>query len=282
MERREEPEATAGDDERERRATLADLEAWLERPMLVLGLVWLALLVLEFTRGLPWALEVLGTVIWVAFLLDFALRLALAPRRAEYLRRNWLTALSLLLPALRVFRALRVVRAARAARVLAGATRGARLVRVVGSINRAMRALGHTFARRGFGYVVALTALVTLAGASGMYAFEPLGADGRGFHSYGEALWWTGMLMTTMGSDYWPRSAEGRALCILLALYAFAVFGYVTATLASYFLGRDAADPGGEVAGAADVAALRAELAALREALLHEARPPAAADPPSA
>jgi voltage-gated potassium channel len=28
---------------------------------------------------------------------------------------------------------------------------------------------------------------------------------------------------------------------VLLALYAFAVFGYVTALLASYFIGRDAA-----------------------------------------
>ncbi len=43
-----------------------------------------------------------------------------------------------------------------------------------------------------------------------------------------------------MGSDYWPRTPEGRILCLLLALYAFAVFGYVTATLASYFIGRDA------------------------------------------
>ena len=100
-----------------------------------------------------------------------------------------------------------------------------------------------------------------------MYAFEAPGADGRGIGSYGEALWWTAMLMTTMGSEYWPRSAEGRALCLLLALYAFAVFGYVTATLATYFVGRDAADPDAEVAGAADVAALRAELAALRREL---------------
>jgi voltage-gated potassium channel len=265
-----------GPDAGERRAALADLEEWLERPMLALGLLWLALVVVEFTRGLTPALEAVGTAIWVVFILDFALRLALAPERVAYLRRNWLTALSLVLPALRVLRVVRVLRAARAARVLAGATRGARLVRVVGSVNRAMRALGRAFARRGFGYVVALTTLVTLAGAAGMYAFERPGADGRGLGSYGEALWWTAMLMTTMGSEYWPRSAEGRALCVLLALYAFAVFGYVTATLATYFVGRDAADPDAEVAGAADVAALRAELAALRRELVGlGAEPPA-------
>jgi voltage-gated potassium channel len=47
------------------------------------------------------------------------------------------------------------------------------------------------------------------------------------------------MLLTTMGSDYWPRTPEGRFLCLLLAVYAFTVFGYVTAAIAAYFVDRD-------------------------------------------
>jgi len=120
--------------------------------------------------------------------------------------------------------------------------------------------------RRGFGYVLALTGLMTLAGAAGMYAFER-DVAGTAITSYGTALWWTVMVMTTMGSEYWPRSAEGRALCVLLALYAFAVFGYVTATLATYFVGRDAESGEGELAGAASIEALRGEIAALRAEL---------------
>jgi voltage-gated potassium channel len=46
--------------------------------------------------------------------------------------------------------------------------------------------------------------------------------------------------LTSIGSDYFPQSAEGRLLCFIIALYGFAVFGYVTATLATYFVGRDA------------------------------------------
>jgi voltage-gated potassium channel len=52
---------------------------------------------------------------------------------------------------------------------------------------------------------------------------------------------------------------------VLLALYAFAVFGYVTATLASFFIGRDAEDERGELAGQKSINELRAEIAALRE-----------------
>ena len=101
-----------------------------------------------------------------------------------------------------------------------------------------------------------------------MLAFEPASEVEGGFVSYGEALWWTGMLLTSMGSEFWPRTAEGRVLCFLLSLYGFAVFGYITAAFASFFVGRDAADAEAEVAGARDLAALRHEVAALRGELL--------------
>jgi voltage-gated potassium channel len=80
-------------------------------------------------------------------------------------------------------------------------------------------------------------------------------------------LWWTAMVMTTMGSQYWPQTLEGRLLCLFLSLYAFAVFGYVTATLATFFVGRDAESSDAELAGAAQLAALREELRGLREDL---------------
>jgi voltage-gated potassium channel len=264
---------------------LDELEGWLEKPMLALAFVWLALLVVELAYGLPRSLEVVGTVIWMLFILDFALRLWLAPERGAYLRRNWLTAVSLVLPALRIVRVLAVLRFARAARAVQGVARGARLVRVVSSVNRGMTALRRSMARRGLGFVVILTALVILAGGAGMYAFERDVPDARGLESFWSALWWTAMLMTTMGSEYWPRSVEGRMLCLLLAMYAFAVFGYVTASLATFLIGRDASDPGAEIAGNAALDALRAEVVALRRELRGvslgpNAPPPAAELPP--
>jgi voltage-gated potassium channel len=72
------------------------------------------------------------------------------------------------------------------------------------------------------------------------------------------------MLVTTMGSEYWPRTPEGRILCLLVALYAFAVFGYVTATIATFFIGRDAEEDTAELAGARDIERLTAEVGALR------------------
>jgi len=227
--------------------------------MLVLAFIWLALLVGELIWGESLLFEIIGTIIWVIFILDFAVEFVLAPHKGAYLKRNWLTAISLVVPALRLFRVFRVFRLLRLTRV----GRGLSLLRVVSSLNRGMRALGTSLSRRGFGYVIVLTVLVTFTGAAGMYAFESVVPDG--IKSYGEALWWTAMILTTMGSQYWPQTVEGRVLCIFLALYSFGVFGYVTATLATFFIGRDAENDEAELVGAKQLAALREEVIALRE-----------------
>lgn len=241
---------------------LHELEEWIETPMLVLSVVWLGLFVVELTRGLSPLLETAGWVIWGAFVIEFTLRLVLAPEKGRYLRANVLTAVSLIVPAVRILRVFRVARAAR----LLGATRamrGVRLVKVIGALNRGMRSLGATFARRGFAYVVALSVVVVLAGAAGILSFERQ-VPGSPLQSYADAVWWTAMLMTTMGSDYFPRSGEARILCLLIALYAFAVFGYVTATLATFFIDRDAANARGAVADSQSLAAVGDELRQLR------------------
>lgn len=266
----EHPDLKATDEEelkRERYELLQRLEDWLETPMLVLAFVWLALLVVELIWGQSLLFDMFGTIIWVVFMVDFGVKFVLAPHKFEFLKRHWLTAVSLLLPALRLFRIFRVFRLLRVAR----AGRGLRLLRVVSSLNRGMKALSTSLSRRGFGYVIALTMLVTLAGAAGMYTFENEAPGGPA--SFGEALWWTAMIMTTMGSQYWPQTAEGRVLCVFLALYAFGVFGYVTAALATFFVGRDAETDDAELAGGKQLAALRAEVIALRDEIRDLSRP---------
>jgi voltage-gated potassium channel len=72
------------------------------------------------------------------------------------------------------------------------------------------------------------------------------------------------MMMTTIGSDYYPKTAEGRILCFFLALYAVVVFGYLTATLATFFIDRDAKSDEAELASAKSIQALQEEVSGLR------------------
>ena len=219
----------------ERREILQTLESWLETPLLLLGFVWLALLIAEFVWGESPLLNGLSNVIWGIFIIDFAVKFILAPQKIEYLKSNWLTVIALVLPALRIFRIFYLARILRAARV----ARGVRLVRVLTSLNRGLKSLGASLGRRGFAYVLAATVFVTFAGAAGMYALEREAA-GTGIESYASAVWFTAMLITSIGTDYAPRTGEGRVLCFLIALYGFIVFGYITATLATFFVESDA------------------------------------------
>src|SRR3546814_20192498 len=67
------------------------IEDWLEKPLIVLGFVWLILLIVELTWGLTPILQIVVNVIWGVFVFDFCLRFVLAPRKLPYLRNNVLT-----------------------------------------------------------------------------------------------------------------------------------------------------------------------------------------------
>ena len=104
---------------RERKTLLQRLSRFLDTPMTILSFVWLGLMIVEFTSGLSPQLENLNLIIWLLFVLHFVLEFWIAPDKRRYLRKNWLTALALLLPALRIFRALKAVRLLMTAKVVA-------------------------------------------------------------------------------------------------------------------------------------------------------------------
>ncbi len=234
----------------ERNKLLTSIERLLEGPMIFLGFVWLVLLVIELIWGLIKPLEYTSLIIWIIFIIDFLIKFILAPGKIIFLKKNWLTAISLLIPALRVFRIFRLIRLLRG-------LRGIRLVRIVSSLNRSMKSLGATMKRRAFGYVFGITLIITFAGAAGMYALEN---PNPGFNTYGMALWWTAMRVITAGNEFNPATPEGRGLAFLLAIFGYTIFGYVTATFATFFIGRDAEEKDAPVAGAKDVAELKAEI----------------------
>ena len=64
----------------------------LDRPMSVLGLIFLLVVLgdqLAVAPPLRSALSVVGWLLWGVFVAEFALRLYVAPRRAAFLARNW-------------------------------------------------------------------------------------------------------------------------------------------------------------------------------------------------
>lgn len=236
------PETSAHENQEfqeERWELLRQIDEMADMPLTALSFVWLILLIIDLTEGLNPLLQTATYIIWALFILDFLLGVTIAPHKRSYLRRHWLTAVALLLPALRILRIFRAFRILRAARGI----RSVNMVRLVTTLNRGMRAIRSTLGRRGIGYVIALTLIIAFAGAAGVYFFEGppradvgAGVDNGGIDSYGDALWFTMMLMTTLGSEYWPMTGEGRLLTFFISLYALGVFGYIAGTIASLFV----------------------------------------------
>ncbi len=68
------------------------------------------------------------------------------------------------------------------------------------------------------------------------------------------------MRVITAGNEFNLVTNEGRGLAFLIAVFGYTIFGYVTATFATYFIGRDAEEKDAPVAGAKDVEELKAEI----------------------
>lgn len=256
-------------DEQERQARRKrwqeQLALSLDAPLAVLALVFLALIIVEFTVDLDpeWSHWVTRAeiAIWGVFFADFFLELAIAPSKREYLKGNWLIALSVTLPFFGFLRFFRAARALRGLRFL----RGMNLLRAGAALNRGGRALGHFARSSRYGYVVALTALVVLTSAAIVYYFER-DASTTDLTSFGEALWWSATIVTTINAQLETVTVEGRIVGFLLRVFGMAVISYITATVAVFLLGRLPTEEGGR-SQMDELRQLREDTARLRQLL---------------
>jgi voltage-gated potassium channel len=232
-----------------------------ERPMLILSFAWLIITFTELVNGMNPVLSWLGTSIWVAFILFFLIRVFTTAHPRSFMKANWLFLVALLVSILRFIPFLQTFTLARALT----ATFGLQVLWIFVSADFGLRTLRRAMDRRGAGYAIALTPLVVAAGSAGMLNLERGAPDVQGIHTYPKALWWTAMQITNIGSGYRPVTAGGQMLCPGISICAAAMFGYLTAILATLFVGRDAKDPGSEIAGQRSVQELQQEIVLLRK-----------------
>ena len=217
-------------EERERGIEL--LASRLDRPMSVLGVLFLLVVLgqnVSTSPGVQRGFTVVGWVLWVVFVGEFLLRLWLAPSRARFLRRNWWQVVFLLLPMLRFLRALALVRVVRAGRVL----RVVRAGGVVSSAVRSSRSAGRILGSR-IAWVASLSAIVVLAASQLLFT---LGI----YDSYSDALY-AAAVATIAGQTMDLEGGLGRALDVALLAYSVAVFAALAGTLGAYFFDTQRAE----------------------------------------
>lgn len=241
---------------------LARWERRAEWPLAAVAIAFLAIYsfqVLAQPSGtLAGALSFAVTASWLAFVIDYAVRLFLAPRRVRWLVRHLFDLAIVLLPLLRPLRLLRLVVLVGALQRAAGtAIRGRVIVYTAGSAVL-------------FIYVASLAILET-----------ERTRPGASITSFGNAVWWSLTTVTTVGyGDYAPVTTTGRFIAAALMLGGVSLIGMVTATLASWIVERVAQeDATNQLATSQQIEGLMSELISLREKLdkqseILDGRPP--------
>ncbi|UGY91186.1 potassium channel family protein [Streptomyces gobiensis] len=200
----------------------------------------------QLCLGVEWA-------VWLAFGVDYAVRLTLAERRWAFIRSNPLSLLAVLLPILQPLRLLRLV----SALLLAGQrARMASQVRLTT-------------------YVAGSCAGLLMFGSLAVLEVERDSPDAT-IQTLGDAVWWSFTTMTTVGyGDTAPTTGPGRVLAVGLMLSGIALLGTVTANIATWFIARFEHDDAGAEQHRAALAELTSEVRELRAqvALLSAGQP---------
>ena len=183
---------------------------------------------------------------WALFAIDYATRLSLAPRKGRWFVRHLLDLAVVVLPVLRPLR----------------------LLRLIALLNVIQRAAGTALRGRVAVYLVGSTILIVVLSALAMLDAERHAA-GSDITSYGRALWWAVVTITTVGyGDLTPVTTTGRLIATAMMIAGIALLGTVTATLASWFVQEIASEEQAtESATKAQIEQLTDEIRSLRAAL---------------
>jgi voltage-gated potassium channel len=200
----------------------------------------------ELPRYWQFACDAAAWLIWALFIVDFLVRVAWADDRRRFVVTHPFDLAVLLLPMLRPLRLLQ-------------------LVKVVMVIER--RTDVWTRGKLAI-YVGATTCLLVLIASLAILDAER-GVDGSSIGSFGDALWWSLVTVTTVGyGDAYPVTGTGRMVALAMMLCGIGLLGFVTGSLATWVLeqvgiaGRQTQSEVGDVLD--ELRTLRSELATLR------------------
>ena len=218
---------------------------------MALPLVLAAIIPLFLLPGGAYA--VLTAIVYIAAWLVFVLDLVVHERRLVHYLHTWLGRFDLAVVVLTApwyllfgpadSKFVLVIRLARLSRVVM-ATRGAR---------RLFERLGR---------VALVAVIIVIVGAAVAYRAEH--ATNAGFATFGDALWWAIVTLTTVGyGDIVPKTTAGRIDGVMIMVTGITILGLLAGSLASFFhleASASAAEPEPD----ADATVPSAELAALR------------------
>jgi voltage-gated potassium channel len=189
--------------------------------MALLGIAWVVIGIVVVTTDVNGSASIalVGTlfVLWALLLVEYLVRLVIAPDRRGYLKRRWVEPATVVVPPLQGWH-------------LVGIEKMSLLLRE-GELRVEAILRHHSLFR-----VLIAAAATLFIGAWLALLFEE-NAAGSNIHSYPDALWWAIVTVTTVGyGDRYPVTEGGRLVATVLMLLGIGLIGVLTATVASVFV----------------------------------------------
>ena len=178
--------------------------------------------VVEVSPSSQSILDGIQWVSWIAFAADLLFGIYKASNKVQFLKRHPLEILAVILPFLRPLRLLRFIS--------------------FGTLVFEKVNLGKSIAIT-FKVIVTALFLTYLAGIE--ITMAERGKPGATIESVGDGFWWAITTLTTVGyGDIYPTTTEGRFIAVGLMVSGICVLGFISATVAAWFVKMTQDDSG--------------------------------------
>jgi len=178
--------------------------------------------VVEINPSSQSILDGIQWVSWIAFAADLFFGIYKASNKMQFLKKHPLEILAVILPFLRPLRLLRFIS--------------------FGTLVFEKVNLGKSIAIT-FKVIVTALFLTYLAGIE--ITMAERGEPGATIQSVGDGFWWAITTLTTVGyGDIYPTTTEGRFIAVGLMVSGICVLGFISATVAAWFVKMTQDDSG--------------------------------------
>ena len=178
----------------------------------------------SFSSAYAWAMA----VVCLIFLVDFFALMLSNSRPLQFFLRN-IAMLILSIPYHAILSFLDIRPGHLATMVLSGVV----LLRAVMALFITLRWLIESRTTRLLWAYIATVLLCTYFASLLFYEYEsPVNSTVK---SFGDALWWAAMNLTTVGAEIFPVTAIGKVICVLLPVLGTAMFPILTVYITSFY-----------------------------------------------
>ena len=187
------------------------MESFTRFPLAIGGMTWLALLISLTTSAGGSSARAGLFIVWATVIAEYTCRLVLAPHSSTYLRRRWLEPVAIVFPPLLITHVVGIDKA---------------VVAIETALIRARTVLLHHSLVR-----VLLASGVVLVMGAWVVDLSERHMVTSNIHSFGTALWWAVVTVTTVGYGEDILPLGWKLLTTIIALSGMFAFAWTTSVL---------------------------------------------------